>query len=109
MNNNTDTRGDAGYGRGVTGGCYDRGSTFLLKWFLNDGVPQPKIVGKTPLFLHDLVVYLGLFFFFHPVAFLVSSKPTKIGGAFLNSQTEEPQKTKVVHLCHLYRSPRLVF
>ena len=26
-------------------GC-NRGSSFRLKWFLNDGPPQPKIVGK---------------------------------------------------------------
>ena len=26
---------------------YVRGSTFRLKWFPNDGAPQPKIVGIT--------------------------------------------------------------
>ena len=26
--------------------CYDRGSTFRVKWFLHDGAPYPKIFGE---------------------------------------------------------------
>lgn len=28
----------------------DRGSTFLLKWFVNDGIPQAKVVAMPILF-----------------------------------------------------------
>ena len=53
-------------------GCYDRGSTFRLNCFLNDGAPQPKNVGKKinnrPFLLHDSRCVPGSFMgFFHPV------------------------------------------
>ena len=35
----------------VTDACYDRGTPFRAKRFLNDGAPQPKTVGNTPFFL----------------------------------------------------------
>ena len=33
--------------------CYDRGSTFGLKWFLIDGITQPQIVRNGTFFTHD--------------------------------------------------------
>ena len=36
---------------------YDRGSTFPLKCFLNDGDPQPKIVGMPILFREMALLY----------------------------------------------------
>ena len=41
--------------------CYGRGIAFRLKWFLNDGAPQPKIVGEVCHFVGMIlvVVYLG--------------------------------------------------
>lgn len=33
------TRKEGESGRTVVDTCYDRGCTFVLKWFLNDGVP----------------------------------------------------------------------
>ena len=73
--------------------CYDRGSTFRLKCFLNDRVHQPKIVGKyAPLiFFMILVVYLG-HGSFHPVALSFFSSSISFWGEVLSSQIEEPQK-----------------
>ena len=50
--------------------CYDRGSSFRLKCFLNDGAAQPKIVGNRIFLFMILAVYLG-HGIFHPVAGLI--------------------------------------
>ena len=53
--------------------CYDRGMTFRLKWFLNDGDSSPKIFGNRPFFCVLFVVYLG-HGIFHPVVVFRFSK-----------------------------------
>ena len=53
-----------------------RYTVFWLKFFLNDGAAQPKIVGNRPVFfLHDFIVpYLGQHRSFHPVSVLFFSE-----------------------------------
>ena len=84
--------------------CYDKGSSFLLFSFLNDGAPQPKIVGNTPFVLHDSLCVPRPSGFSSGSSFIFS----RIPGSFLeevsSSQVEERQQKSGVYL---YRSTRL--
>ena len=76
----------------VENACYDRGSTFRLKCFLNDGAPSPKIVENKIFFLHDSRrvpspwdIFIQQEFYFCSITFL---------GEVYSSQVEQPQQKK---------------
>ena len=65
-------------------GCYDGGITFWLKYFVNDGSPQPKIVGisyNVLLLLYFRLVYILLDYSLRIVQFLFIDPPAAIGVA----------------------------
>ena len=71
---------------------YNRGATLRLKLFLNDGVPQPKIVGETGIicFRDSRYRCVPRSWGFHLVAVLLFYK--SVLGEILSSQIEEPPK-----------------
>ena len=80
--------------------CYDRGGSFRLKMFLNDGAPSPEIVGEKknnrPTFFSwfslciqttgCFIRYVAVFFFLLQKSFLL--------GEVLSSRTEETSEKK---------------
>ena len=80
--------------------CYDRGSTFWLKRFLNDGAPDPETVGISISCCNIFICILK------PCDSSAGSTFVSLQTNFLyevqSSSSEEAQK-KVVHL---YRSMR---
>ena len=66
---------------------YDKGISFRLKWFRNDGYPSHKIVGKyAPFFVHGFRCASRPYGIFHPVAGLLFSKNFFLGEVFLSTQ-----------------------
>ena len=74
----------------IADACYDRGSTFCLKRFLNDGTPLPKIIGNRTILLHDSRCVSRPWDFSSGGSFVFLQN--QFFGEVLSSQIEEPQK-----------------
>ena len=85
----------------MTDACYDRGSTFLLFFFMSDGTPSLKIVGNRQYLFHDsrCVASPGGLLSGHGLIF---SSKSVFGGGLKHSKLRNLRKKGV----HLHRSTR---